>query len=249
MPKLNQVVAIEKGVRNTVDRDVTDLYHLLQKPPLLSGISRTYHPRDDDPTASRGETLPPESTLVQVNASDVLVKASESLTRLFDTVLTKEAGNVSAKADIVVGTKTLAKDVPLPFLLFLERQLTDVHTVLKALPTHDPSERWTWNDSAGAWATEETRTARTKKIPRNHVLAKATDKHPEQVTVWNEDVVVGEWATVKFTGSVPAVRRAQLITRVIALSEAVKFARESANSIEVTERKIGEALFSYLLAE
>lgn len=248
MTKLNQIVAIEKGIRTTVERDVTDLYHSLQKAPLLSGISRTYHPRDDDPTSARGETLPPEATLVQIKAEDVLTKTSASLIRLFDMVLTKEAGNVTAKADIVVGGEVLAQDVPLTFLLFLERQLGEMHTMLKVVPTHDPSEQWHWDSSASAWATEVIKTARTKKVPRNHVRAAATDKHPAQVDVWTEDVVVGEWSTIKFTGAVPADRRELLIARVLELSDAVKFAREQANTIEVTTRQIGETMFDYILA-
>ncbi|CAM5671006.1 hypothetical protein SCALM49S_08938 [Streptomyces californicus] len=41
--------------------------HGLQKAALLAGISRTYQPG-----TRKGEQLPPESTLVQVKAEDVL---------------------------------------------------------------------------------------------------------------------------------------------------------------------------------
>ena len=50
-------------------------------------------------------------------------------------------------------------------------------------------------------------TLRTKKVPRNHVKAEATEKHPAQVEVYYEDVAVGYWTTVKFSGALPAQPR------------------------------------------
>jgi hypothetical protein len=47
----------------------------------------------------------------------------------------------------------------------------------------------------------------------------------------------------------PATRVAELVERVRTLQEAVKFAREEANGLEVAEQKVGEKLFNYLFAE
>jgi len=90
-------------------------------------------------------------------------------------------------------------------------------------------------------------TTKTKKIPRNHVKAEATDKHPAQVEVYYEDVVVGYWRTVKFSGALPASRVKELLDRVDKLQQAVKFAREEANNSEVTDQHIGDRFFAYLL--
>lgn len=243
MTKLNQIVAIEKGVKSTTNRDVTNQYHLIQRAPLLSGISRTYKPKDED-----GDQLPSESTRVQVTVADAVDSVVESLTRLFDVVLTKDAANQKAVADVVVDGQTIAKDVPVPYLLFLEKNLSDLHTVVQTFPVLDPSEKWTYDSNAGTYRTEVTQTTRTKKVPRNHVLAPATDKHPAQVQMYHEDVVVGTWDTVKFSGAIPADRRNLLVHRIEALQVAVKFAREKANNTEVTDRAIGAALFGYLFA-
>ena len=110
------------------------------------------------------------------------------------------------------------------------------------------AEAWAFNDSANCWATEATRTLRTKKVPRNHVKAEATEKHPAQVEMYFEDVLVGYWTTVKFSGALPQARISELKQRVVKLSEAVKLARESANSTVVTDHKIGDRVFSYLFA-
>lgn len=241
--KLNQVIAIEKGTKSRSLQELTEAHHSLQKPALLSGISRTYRPRDEE-----GEQLPPESTRVQIRAEEIIRQTAEVLTKLFDVVATKDWANCKAKADVVVEGQTLLKDVPATYLLFLEKQLTDLHTFIKKLPVLDASELWNYDASADCWATEPVQTVRTKKIPRNHVKAEATEKHPAQVEVYYEDVSIGTWRTVKFSGSLPAKRVHDLLARVERLQESVKFAREEANNLEVEEQKIGEKIFHYLFA-
>ena len=110
----------------------------------------------------------------------------------------------------------------------------------------DAAEAWTFDDSADCWKTEPVRTNRTKKVPRNHVKAEATEKHPAQVEVYYEDVVVGYWTTVKFSGALPAKRVNELTDRVERLQRAVKFAREEANGVKVTDQRAGDAVFRYL---
>ncbi|GHJ49110.1 hypothetical protein Cs7R123_64520 [Catellatospora sp. TT07R-123] len=243
MAKLNQIIAVEKGVKSRSFQDLTEAHHAVQKPALLSGISRTYQAKDEE-----GEQLPPESTRVQTRAEDVLRQISTTLTRLFDVTATKDATNCVARADVVVDDRVLLSDVPVTYLLFLEKQLTDLHTFVKKLPVLDAAESWVFSDSADCWSTEPVRTIRTKKVPRNHVKAEATEKHPAQVEVYYEDIAVGYWTTVKFSGSLPAKRVSVLLDRVERLQEAVKFARERANDTETVDRRVGEKVFGFLFA-
>ncbi len=241
--KLNQIIAIEKGVKGSSFQELTEAHHLLQKPSLLAGLSRTYQPKDEE-----GEQLPSEFTRVQASAETVIKDTAKILTKLFDVTAAKDWANCQAKADVVVDGRTLAADVPATYLLFLEKQLVDLHTFVKKLPALDPSETWAYDDSSDAYVTEPVQTAKTKKVPRNHVKAEATEKHPAQVDVYMEDVVVGTWRTVKFSGALPASRVKELLDRVEKLQQAVKFAREEANSIEAPDRRIGDAMFGYLFA-
>ena len=66
--------------------------------------------------------------------------------------------------------------------------------------------------------------------------------------MYYEDVQVGTWSTVRFSGAMPAARQRELLARVNALQDAVKIAREEANGLDVTDRHVGGALFDYLLA-
>jgi hypothetical protein len=239
--KLNQIIAVEKGVKSRSFQDLTDAHHTVQKTALLTGISRVYQPKDEE-----GEQLPPESTKVQTRAEDVLRQMATTLTRLFDVTATKDSANCVAKADITIDGTVLLREVPVTYLLFLEKQLTDLRTFIKKLPVLDAAESWSFNDSADCWSTEPVRTIRTKKVPRNHVKAEATEKHPAQVEVYYEDIPVGYWTTLKFSGSLPAKRVTELLDRIEKLQSAVKFAREEANNAEVTDVHVGDKVFGYL---
>ncbi len=241
MAKLNQIIAVEKGIKSRSFQELTEAHQALQKPALLAGIARTYRPKDEE-----GETFPPESTRVQIKAEDIIRQTTDVLTKLFDATAAKDWTNCTAKADVVVDGQTLLTQVPATYLLFLEKQLVDLHTFVKKLPVLDASEAWTFDASADAWATEPVQTVKTKKLPRNHVKAEATEKHPAQVEVYYEDVVIGYWRTVKFSGSLPAQRVNELLDRVQKLQQAVKYAREEANDIEAEEPKVGERIFNYL---
>lgn len=239
--RLCQIIAVEKSVKNKAHEVTTAAYQKMEKVALLSGLSRTYRPKDEE-----GEKLPSESNRVQVNAIDLFKTASKAWGELFDVTATKDFSNCEAKADVTVGDVVVAKDVPVTYLLFLEKKLVDVHTFISKLPTLDPSEDWSLDPNVNCYASKVTETTRTKKTPRVLTKAVATDKHAAQVEVYQEDVTVGFWSTVKFSGALPAAKVAEMLERVEKLQKSVKFAREEANSREVTQPKVGEKLFAFI---
>lgn len=241
MTKLNQIIAIEKGAKAESQRALTVAYHDLQRSAQWSGIARQYSPKDEE-----GEQLPPESTKVQVRGEPLLDGVAKALARLFDITATKDAGNTVAKADVVVDGVTILSDLSVPTLLYLEKQLVDLNTFIGKLPVLDPAENWSEDPNTSTYRADTTETTRTKKIPRNHIKAPATDKHPAQVEVYTEDVTVGYWKTTKFSGAFPQARIDDLKARVSKLAAAVKMAREEANGTVVTDKPIGEAIFAYL---
>lgn len=243
MTTLAQIVAIEKGVKAKTDRAVTTAYHTIQKTEPLSGIAREYQPKDED-----GDKLPSESTLVQTRVEQIIDDFAAAQTRLVDVTLTKETANCLATADVVIDGNVLVKDAPVTFLLFLEKRLVDAQTFISKLPTLDPGSEWVYDSNAGVYAATPFGTTRTKKVPRNHVKAEATDKHPAQVEIFYEDIIVGTWTTRKFSGAIPMDRKTELLERVDKLIQAVKFAREEANSRTVTDVEAGDAIFSFLFS-
>jgi hypothetical protein len=242
MHKLNQILAIERSTKSRVHGDVTRMHHSLQKPALLNGFTKSYQRKNED-----DDVYPPEKQKVQLKATDMLKQAGRLLAELVDVTATKDFGNTHAKADLVVDGEVLLSGVPATFLLFLEKQLADLKTFVTKVPALDPAEDWTHDAGADLYKTEPIQTSKTKKVQRPIVLYPATEKHPAQTQLISEDVVVGVWVTVKQSGAMPAARKSELLERIERLSSAVKFARETANGVEVTKREVGERLFTYLL--
>ncbi|MFT5681167.1 MAG: hypothetical protein ACI8RZ_002073 [Myxococcota bacterium] len=92
-------------------------------------------------------------------------------------------------------------------------------------------------------------THKTRKVQRPIVLYDATEHHPAQTQLITEDIIVGWWETVRHSGAIPSPRKQLLIERADRVLKAVRFAREEANDAEAAEKKVGEALFDYLLNE
>jgi hypothetical protein len=51
-----------------------------------------------------------------------------------------------------------------PHLLFLEKQLTDLHSFVSKLPTLDPTAEWVLNEDTGLRETPRVQTHRTQKV-------------------------------------------------------------------------------------
>lgn len=244
--KLNQIIAVEKGAKERTHKQYTALYQSLSKTEPMLGISRTYQPLNDD-----GEALPPESKYVQVKCQDVTDEIQVLLTDLFDVTYTKEVGNTKAKGTVKVDGKEVLKDVPVTYLIFLEKQLTDLRTVVGALPKLDPADKWTWDDIQGFFKSEPIRTARTKKVtefvvvPGSGVPEKGVKPDVKDVT---NDVLAGYWTTVKYSACVEPSRVDELVERVDTLLRAVKYAREEANMAEVEHLKIGKTVMDWVFA-
>jgi len=241
--RLNQLLAALKQRKSTAYGQVTALHRNSQKIPLLSGIERTYQPRDDD-----GDHLPGESQRVQINLQDLLHEIAKIQRPALSDQLAVDKTNQHASADVVIDGQVLLADVPAVSLLSLEKLLNDWATILEKLPLLDPSQEWEQdpNSPAGIYRTPPVKTVKTKKVPRNHVIAEATDKHPAQVQVYHEDIPVGDWTTIRYSGAMSPSLHADLRERLAALQAAVKHAREQANMAEVTEVS-SAPLLSYLV--
>lgn len=241
MSQLNQIIAVEKPRKSEATRHWSDVYKLIQKPDLFNGMTRTYQPKAED-----GEQLPADTTVLQVRSNDMLGKLLGSLADYFDVTAQKDWGNCDAVADVKIGETVLIESAPVTYLLFLEKQLADLHTFVGKLPVLNPAEEWSWDANANAFRSKESSQVKTKKVPRNHVKAEATQQHPAQVEVYTEDQTIGTWTITKFSGALPATVIEELRTRVQTLRDAVKFAREEANSKEVDNVQVGNVLLKYV---
>ena len=245
MAKLNQIIAIEKGIKARVYGELTDLNKAVQKPELFNGFSKSYQKKDED-----GESLPPENKRVQFVAREVLRTADRIMSELMEVTARKDWTNCVAKASVSVDSVAIVADAPVSYLLFLEKQLTDLRTFIGNIPVLDESDNWVKDENSGLYKTEATQTHRTKKLQKPIVLYPATPEHPAQTQLITEDVIAGFWNQTKQSGAMPKPEKQAILERVEKLLRAIKEARESANvQDEVPTTAVGAAIFGYILGD
>ena len=241
MPKLNAILAVEKGRRTELHTLITNLHKVTQQPALLTGHHKRYTPRKED-----GEAFPDDQQVVQLTHEAAVKDISGALKSLLDTVATKDWTNCEARADVVVDGKVFLPQVPVTFLLFLEKELHDLQTFVEKMVELDPAERWTFDPSSGLHQSEPVQTQKTKKEQRPIVLYHATEHHPAQTQLITEDVVIGHWTTTKYSGAIPRPKKRALLDRIVKLEEAVKFARERANARDAVEVNVGRRILDFV---
>jgi hypothetical protein len=239
--KLIHVLQAMKALSSSVRRKLTDSHHALQNQNRITGLTRVYTPNNEE-----GDRLPAENQILQIRSWDGIQEVSTSMQPLFDVVAQRDWANCTARADVVVRGETLIKDAPVPYLLWLEEELKNLKTFVDKLHVLDPSENWTFDPTKNAFVTASTFTNRTQKVRRALVLHAPAEHHPAQVESYNEDVVVGRWEQMKFSGALPLDYINDLRTRVEELTIAVKKARETANETAAPEVNVGKAIFSFI---
>lgn len=241
MPKLNQILAIEKGVKTRENRVITDLHKNTQKPQLLNGFHKEFQPIEEG-----GETYPAEHQVVQLTCEQAIEEAKDQLVELFDITATKDWANTEAKADISIDGEVLLTQVPATYMLFLEKQLADIRTFVDKMVELDTSVEWRLDDISKTYKSEPITQHRTAKVQEAIVLYDATEQHPAQTQLISKDVVVGHWKTVKASGAMSQTRKKELLGRIDKITKAVKFAREEANGTETKNQTAGDKVLGYI---
>lgn len=242
--KLNQILAIESNKKKHHHEEISKLHHATQKGPLMNGFHRSYSPKDEE-----GESLPPESQKVQFRYKEVISQVCDKLADLFDVTATKDWSNCEAKSDVVVDGEIFLEGAPVPFLLYLEKQLDDMRTFVSKMVELDPGETWNWDENSGQWRSDPVLQTKKEKRKKPLVLYPATTEHPAQTQVIDEEVIIGTWSKTKFSGAIPGPEKKRLLVRVETLTEAVKFAREQANSTEAVQKKVGKKVLGFVFGE
>ena len=185
---------------------------------------------------------------VQLTAEQVLAEMRNSYATQFDATATKDFGNTIGKASVVVDQEVIVKDAPVPFLLFAEKQLALVKKYIEEIPILDSTESWAKDEDTGLYKTEESKTAKSKKVQRGLILVPATEHHPAQAQLIAEDVMVGYWHTTKTSGAISATRKRVLLDKIDRMTSAFALAREEANDTVIQPVACGDNIFNYLFA-
>ncbi len=244
MPKLNQILAIEKGERQKSTAELTALHRRAEKPELYEGRTRTYKP-----AADAGEQLPDEVQLVQVRATEVMHQVAAILAPAWNIVASKDWANAKdARADVVLDGTVLIEQAPVSYLLWLEKELNNLLTFVKKMPVLDPSEKWTFSSDQNVYSTAMSWTNRQKPELKTLVKVPPTDKHPAQTETYTENTVVGKFESTRMSGAWQAERKERVLERIAAVRSAVLFAREQANNVETQKMDLAKKIFDHILS-
>jgi hypothetical protein len=253
--RLHQIVAVQHGVEDETKKRLAQVKHLFtvggdQDP--LTGLSRTYEPKGD------GDEKPSEYRKVQVTAAELIAVATKSLAKLFDLKLVREEGNCKARANVEIDGNVILEDVPVGYLLFLEDRIKELVAMIDTIPVLNPAVPWDNTVPGlreGEWASAVTKREVKDRVPQVQILspAKVIDgqKFEPQVRPYETEKVIGWWHNVRYSGQLdPKVAQA-IRERATAALEAVRFAREQANTLEIPAEHAhpGQDLLSYVFGD
>jgi hypothetical protein len=242
MPRLAQILAVEKGVRKAAKIALTQAHRSTEKPELALGFHKTFRFLDEDETSR----VPDEKRRAQFAYRQVFQEVERGLRQLFDVTATKDWANTEAAADVVVDGTTIIMSAPVTYLLFLEKQLDDLHTFVAKVTELPTDQDWTRDENSEFYVANPPETVKTKKVKTFEVIVPPTEHHPAQVGEHTKDEVVGHWQTILYSGAISRTEKADILERIVKLRDAVKYAREEANSTEITNQEVGEALLGYV---
>lgn len=242
--KLHARNAVLKETKSAAQKRLTALHRLSGSTAAAkyNGFQKVYAP-----LAEGGETLPPEPKLVEVRAETVLADVRAVLSDLIDQVHEQDEGNTRARADIVIDGVVLAPGVPVTTLIGLEKQLVDLRTLVSEMPTLDDGKEWTWSANAGLWHSDPTRTLSKRRVKVPLVLYPATQEHPAQTQIIEQEETAGTWTMTHLSGALPNPQKRAILARIETLLREVRAARTRANEVEVQPSTLGRTLMNYVL--
>lgn len=246
--KLHEVLAVEGDKEGIAKKIISETDNVFKsKHNLFLGSTKTL--KMDKAGMESTEEAAKEITEIVTTVNERLDYTQEAVAAWLDVVLTKEATNQEARADLVVGSVVIAENVPATFLLGLETKLKSIRNMYNNVPTLAPGVVWEKDEVAGhgiyRTANPEVR-AKTAKVPQFKVLYEATKEHPAQIERWNEEVTVGRFTQTVQSAMMPAARKAEILGRLDKLIQATKQARMRANNVEIVDSSIGGAIFDYI---
>lgn len=251
MTKLHEILAIEGDLAGTANKIIHEASNTFSKKPdhFLGEVAAiTYF---DDQSSHLNTT---ERKAIAESVTSKLEYVGGHVAKYYNAFYSKEASNQNAKADIVLPNgETLATDVPATVLLGLETRLKEFRTMLETIPTLQPGLHWVDDPSAefpGVYITEfpELRYV-TKRSIQPIELAPATKEHKAQVDKIEIEEKIAKKEVTKQAGMYSPADKSERLERVDTLIQAVKKARQRANTVEaVSDAGFGQRIVDYILS-
>ena len=251
MGKLHELLATEETAVSAAEKllgETNEKFHKYNE--FFTGSVRVLARLKESPEDKALEKSARRDKELPTDVQDTLGYVLPFVTKALNVKLRKHLTNQVAKADIEYPAGTvLMREVPVDFLLDLEKALPRWRAIFDRMPVLDPSKQWV-PERKGVWKTREpVATAQTEKRMFPVVLAEATKEHPAQVKESTRDEVVGTFFDTLISGAATSQQKADLLALVDGLIIAVKQARMRANSVEIVKEVDGADKITNLIKE
>lgn len=249
MARLHEVLAVDDEARKAFVKIGEETIKVFSdKPALFQGWVKTLKMFDED--RKQEENAAREEQALTTTVQEKLDYFKGFAVRYLDILAQKEATNQVARADVILDgdSDPILKNVPVTFLLALEKQLSQWRTVYNSIPTLQTGMTWTEDEQRGkgVFVSNQTMSIRTENVPVPVELSPATKEHKAQVTAINKDRPIGEYTKTTWSGMLTSARKSELLGRIDELIRAVKQARMRANNEEVIDFRASAKLWEYI---
>ena len=251
MSQLHELLAIEGQKEGYFKETLIEMVNLFNKKiSHFNGFNKTLILHGDEtPEKTAKELAETENQTITTTVRDEFDYLAGVVTGYLDVIYVKDEANQRAKADITIDGVVIATAVPATTLLSLENKLKQLRPIYTEIPTLQPGPTWILDTSLGKGvyidSNEQIRT-KTKKGFDFKVLTQATENHPAQIEKWETVEDIGFTKLNRWTSMISVADKVELLKRFDKLADAVKQARQRANTVEVKKVEIGNALFNYL---
>lgn len=245
MGKLHQVLAVEDSLRqksNSILQETKKTFS--SKGDHFDGLQKIYIAFEED-----GTKIAPEVKELVTTIRDKIDFTVQAVIESMDTKASISETNASGitKAEVKVGNAIIGSFSAIT-LLELEKALVDLRGVYGEIPTLDPTKKWEVNDKnvPHTYITEPYLSFRSEKTRKALIAAPATDKHPAQVSIYDDEKQVGKYETTYLSGKITPTQKSELLANIDSLISAVKDARARANNVNVLTPSVGKEIFAFI---
>jgi len=245
MTKLHEILAVEASKEKVAKKLADESVRTFNKENLFSGQVRRLVMLDTAESYLDGEEQVALTSTVDENL-DYLMPA---LADYWDVVCQKDAANQAAAADIEIDGKTLIATLPATFLLGMETKLNNLRKLYEAIPTLAPGITWDTDEQQrpGVFkARNDIVSFKTEKDMEFKEASPATKEHPAQIAKLERTRNTGTFTTTKWSGMLTPLEKANRLTRLDKLLNAIKQARQRANSVKVENADVGRTFLDYI---
>jgi hypothetical protein len=251
--KLFALLAVEPDLSKACKSIINEASKTLGKREFFTGSEKKLRMFDDQVES----TFPVEHQKMTTTVNEKLAYVEPFIIKYWDAVYQKDLTNCTAKADLVLDGKVVAKDVPATFLLGLEAKLKNLRDLYLTIPTLGSGIDWeiakNLGDDVYKRVTPEEST-KTQTGFRAIVLYHAKfpkegergESQPAQVEKISETKDIGMYEKQVWSGMLSPADKSKLIGRIDTAMMSVKDARSRANSVPVVNGEVTKELFDFV---